>query len=150
METYCGANCEACGQRATCRGCVATCGKPFGGDCVAAECVKVGGREELERFKRQIIDEFNALGVDGMPKITELYCLLGSYVNLEYPLPSGGAARFLDDRQVYLGTQVPAPSDRRGARCFGLVAGRDFLLVAAYGEGGADPEIVAFRKRTTE
>lgn len=144
MSTLCGANCNECGFKANCKGCQETCGKPFGGKCIAAEYIKVGGKSAFEEFKNQIISEFNALNVEGMPKITELYCLCGSFVNLEYPLPSGGAVKFLDDKNIYLGTQVDCEFVDR---CFGLVAGMDFLLVCEYGENGTNPEIVVYKRR---
>ena len=34
-----------------------------------------------------------------------------------------------------------------GKRCFGIVAGLGFLLVSSYEEGGANPELVAYRRR---
>ena len=90
------------------------------------------------------MSEFNALGIEGMPEITELYCLCGSFVNLEYPMPSSEKIKLLDDKNIYLGTQVDCVFVDR---CFGLVAGMDFLLVCEYGEGGTNPEIVIYKKR---
>ena len=79
-----------------------------------------------------------------MPKITELYCLAGSYVNLAYPMPSGNNIKLLDDKNIYLGAQV---EHKCIDRCFGVVAGMDFLLVCEYGEGGTNPELIAYVKR---
>ena len=45
---------------------------------------------EFEAFKRQLIDEINALHIEGMPKVEKLNALVGQYVNLAYPLPGGG------------------------------------------------------------
>ena len=144
MKNYCGANCSECGFKENCKGCCETCGKPFGGTCIAAEYIKVGGQEKFELFKKQIISEFNALDIEGMPEITELYCLVGSYVNLAYPMPNGYELQLLDDKTIYLGTQV----EHEGIdRCFGLVAGMDFLLVCEYGEGGTNPELLMYKRR---
>ena len=143
-EALCGADCGKCGFKTDCKGCRATCGSPFGGRCIAAEYIKVGGKSAFEKFKRQIISEFNALEIEGMPEITELYCLCGSFVNLEYPLPSGKTAKFLNDQNIYLGTQADCEFVDR---CFGLVADMNFLLVCEYGENGTNPDIVAYRKR---
>ena len=38
-------------------------------------------------------------------------------------------------------------NDGELGKCFGLVAGMDFLLVAEFGENGAAPELVLFKKR---
>ena len=43
---------------------------------------ELGGEEKLAEFKAQLIDEFNALNVDGLPKIEGLNVLSGSFINL--------------------------------------------------------------------
>ena len=100
---------------------------------------------QFDAFKKQLIDEINALAVEGMPKVDRLNALVGSYVNLEYPLPSGFAVKFLDDRTTYLGNQLE--SELGDDRCFGVLANMDFILICTYGEGGADPELVLYKKR---
>ena len=106
---------------------------------------ELGGGEKFEELKKQLIDEFNALHIEGMPKVEKLNALVGSYVNLEYRLPNGNTVRFLDDGTTYLGNQLEC--EFGGDRCFGILANMDFLLVATYGEGGTDPELVLYRKR---
>ena len=106
------------------------------------------GKENYEVFKKQLIDEFNALGIPGMPEISELYALNGAFVNLAYPMPSGYEVKLLDDNSIYLGAQVESEfNDGSLIKCFGLVAGMDFLLVAEYGMNCSNPEIVIFKKR---
>ena len=100
-----------------------------------------GGK--FEAFKKTLIDEINALGVEGMPKLESLNALVGGYVNLEYPLPGGQKAKFLNDGTTYLGNQL----ETEGGRCFGVLANADFLLICSYGEGGADPELILYKKR---
>jgi transcriptional regulator with XRE-family HTH domain len=100
---------------------------------------------QFEAFKQKLIGEINALGVEGMPKVEKLNALVGGYVNLEYRLPGGMKVKFLDDGVTYLGTQLE--SEFGGERCFGVVANMDFILVCTYGEGGADPELVLYKKR---
>ena len=104
-----------------------------------------GGK--FEEFKKRLAEEINALGVEGMPKVGKLNALVGSYVNLAYPLPSGASVKFLDDGTTYLGTQLEA---EEGGRCFGVLANADFILICTYAEGGADPELVLFKKRRAE
>jgi transcriptional regulator with XRE-family HTH domain len=102
-----------------------------------------GGK--FEAFKRQLVDEINALNIKGMPKVDKLSALVGKYVNLEYPLPGGAKAKFIDDGTTYLGTQLE-PEQGEG-RCFGVLANVDFILVCTYGRDGADPELVLYKKR---
>ena len=106
---------------------------------------KLGGGEKTKALKKQLMDEFNALAIPGMPKVEKLNALVGSYVNLSYPLPGGETARFLNDERTYLGNQLESTLD--DGRCFGVLANKDFLLVASYGEGGVDPELILYRKR---
>ena len=100
---------------------------------------------QFEAFKAQLVDEINALHIEGMPKLERLNALVGSYVNLEYPLPGGAKAKFLNDQITYLGNQLE--STFGGDRCFGVLASMDFILVCTYGKDGADPELVLYKKR---
>ncbi|MBO4990143.1 MAG: helix-turn-helix domain-containing protein [Clostridia bacterium] len=106
---------------------------------------ELGGEEKFNQFKQKLIDEFNALQVEGMPKVTKLSALVGGYVNLEYRLPNGNLVKFLDDSATYLGCELE--SEFGGDRCFGLVANMEFLLVCTYGENGENPELVLYKKR---
>ena len=60
---------------------------------------------QFEEFKKKLINEINELNVDGMPKVEKLNALVGKYVNLEYRLPNGQAAKFLNEAKTYLGNQ---------------------------------------------
>ena len=100
---------------------------------------------QFEAFKQELIDEINALHIEGMPKVNKLNALVGAYVNLEFQLPSGMKARFLDDRTTYLGNQLETALDV--GRCFGVLANMDFILICTYGTEGADPELVLYKKR---
>ena len=99
----------------------------------------------FEAFKQQLVEEINALGIRGMPRVEKLNALVGSYVNLAYPLPGGTRAKFLDDGTTYLGTQLE--SEQGDGRCFGVLANPDFILICTYGEDGADPELLLYKKR---
>lgn len=100
---------------------------------------------QFDEFKKQIIDEINALGIEGMPKLEKLNALVGSYVNLSYPLPNGLNVKFLDDNATYLGNQLE--SEFGGDRCFGVLANMDFILVSTYEAEGKNPELVLYKKR---
>lgn len=100
---------------------------------------------EFEEFKQKLIDEINDLHIEGMPRLDKLNALVGSYVNLAYPLPGGAQVKFLDDGTTYLGNQLEC--ELGGDRCFGVLANMDFILICTYGEGGSDPELVLYKKR---
>lgn len=103
----------------------------------------LAGAERFAEYKQGLIDELNALGIDGMPRVEELNALVGSYVNLEYRLPSGVGVRFLDDGATYLGSELQGECGRR----FGVVGNAEFLLVCSYGENAADPELLVYKTR---
>ena len=100
---------------------------------------------QFEAFKQKLIGEINDLQIEGMPKVEKLNALVGEYVNLEYRLPSGQKVKFLNDAVTYLGNQLEP--EFGGDRCFGVLASMDFILVCTYGDGGADPELVLYKKR---
>ena len=106
--------------------------------------VEIGGKEKLEEFKRQLIDELNTLlNIEGLPKVEKLNVLPGEFVNMEYTLPNGEKVKFLDDKQTYLGSQLESDF----GICFGIVANMDFLLICSYEENGENPELVIYKKR---
>ena len=100
---------------------------------------------EFESFKKKLIGEINELHIEGMPRLERLNALVGAYVNLPYRLPSGAEVKFLEDGKTYLGNQLE--SEFGGDRCFGVLADMDFILICTYREGGADPELVLYKKR---
>ena len=100
---------------------------------------------QFEEFKKQLIAEINELHIEGMPKVEKLNALVGSYVNLAYPLPSGMNAKFLDDGATYLGNQLE--SEFGGERCFGVLANMDFILICTYEADGKAPELLLYKKR---
>lgn len=102
-----------------------------------------GGK--FEEFRKKLIEELNALDINGMPEVESLNALVGSYVNLEYKLPNGNTVKFLDDDATYLGNQLE--SRMEDGKCFGVLANAEFLLVCSYEKGGDDPELLVYRKR---
>lgn len=145
-KSICGANCEQCPSKEVCPGCAKTNGCPFGKQCFVAKYILLGGMERYQAFQMGLIEEINSLHIDGMEPVTALYPLVGSYVNLAYPLPSG-TVKFLQDDEIYLGTQVKNTFDNSGKTYFGVVARENFILIGSYGENGADPELVLYKRR---
>ena len=100
---------------------------------------------QFDDFKKKLIEEINDLNIEGMPKVDRLNALVGRYVNLEYRLPGGMKARFLDDRTTYLGNQLE--SEIVEGLCFGVLANMDFILISTYEKNGENPELILYRKR---
>ena len=105
----------------------------------------LAGADEFETFKKQLIDEINALHIEAMPKLEKLNALVGGYINLEYRLPNGTYVKFLDDGATYLGNQLEC--EFGGGRCFGIAANMEFIMVSTYEENGKNPELVIYKKR---
>ena len=69
-------------------------------------------------------------------------------VNLNYPIPNGKTVQFLDDNDIYLGTQVESLfNDGELIRCFGVLANMNFILISEYGINGENPDIIVYKKR---
>lgn len=144
MLSMCGVDCcSKCDRRDECGGCIKTEGQPFGGKCIAAECIKRGGMDEFLSLKNSLISEFNALGIEDL-QVNDLNLLNGFFVNLEYPLANGQCIKLLEDNNIYWGNQIERPGN---GRCYGLVADDKYLLVCEYGCEGAAPEIVVYKRR---
>lgn len=98
----------------------------------------------IAELKKQLIEEFNALNIPDMKKVTDLYALKGSFINLEYTMPGGQKVKLWEDKKIYLGAEL---CKENGDRCFGLAADENYLMVCEYGDNGAEPEIILFKKR---
>ena len=150
MKGICGANCDECDllKNKKCEGCLKTKGCPFGKKCFIANYIQVGGKEEYNKFKKELINEFNNLKIDGKSEIKELYPLNGSFVNLEYSLPNNKKVKLLNDDEIYLGNQVECEfNDEETKKYFGLVGNMNFILVCEYEGNGNNPEIVIYKRR---
>lgn len=143
MNTICGIDCTNCGFKCKCGGCKETNGHPLGGACITAECYKAGGEECFIAYKNRLIEEFNSLGINDMPIITNLVPLCGEYINSEYILKNGARVKFLEDSKIYLGYQVEKINSDQ---CYGLAADNEYLLVCEYGCNGANPVIIVYKK----
>ena len=106
---------------------------------------ELGDDGAFDEFKEQLIREINDLHIEGMPKVEKLNALVGKFVNLEYRLPGGMKAKFLDDGATYLGNQLP--SEIVDGLCFGVLANMDFILVCTYEKDGENPELLMYKKR---
>ncbi|GFI61913.1 hypothetical protein IMSAG049_01084 [Clostridiales bacterium] len=144
MRSICGAEfCGKCNRIDDCGGCVTTDGHPFGGTCIAAECIRQGGFGAFKKMKETLIEEFNALEIQNL-QVNDVNLLNGFYVNLEYTLANGQSVKLLEDNRVYLGNQIEIPGSNR---CYGIVADNEYLLVCEYVCNGTDPQIVVYKRR---
>ena len=101
-------------------------------------------KRHFDAFKAELMRDFNAcLSLEGLPPVEDLNVLPGEFVNMEYTLPNGTTVKLLDDNATYLGSQLEGSV----GRCYGIVGNTEFLLICSYGEDGADPELVLYKKR---
>ena len=145
MNSICNADCGACTFKEGCCGCKETCGSPFGGHCIAAEYIKTGGINAYNSYKENLRTEINALlrSLD-IPEAEALYELPGEFVDLEYELPNGSKVKFLNGKNIYLGTQIEFADL---GICYGVVADAGFILICSYSVDGSLPELIMYKKR---
>lgn len=105
----------------------------------------LGGSGAFEAFKQRLVEEINALHIDGMPTLTGLNALVGKDINLEYRLPNGQTAKFLDDNTTYLGNLLECAFDP--SRYFGIAANMAFILICTCEADGKNPELVLYQNR---
>lgn len=91
-----------------------------------------------------LLKEFQELPIPECKTVLELHPLPGKYINLEYSLPNGEKVKLWKDEEICWGTQI---CRGEGKKCYGLAANASYLLVCAYGDNGADPEIILYQKR---
>lgn len=147
MSSICGVNCDECGIKDKCKGCVETNGHPWGGDCVLAEfCYDSNGhtKEKIIAYKRDLIKEINDLRLNFIGEVKELYPLNGMFVNLEYKLPNNEKIKLLKDNNIYLGTQL-SKNDNSGY--YGIVADNNYILISEYDKDYQNAEIIIYKQR---
>ena len=91
----------------------------------------------------ELLKEFHALGIEELMEITELHELKGAFINLEYKLPSGQSIKLWEEDKIYLGNEI---CKRNSERCYGIAADDKYLMVCEYGNGGANPELIIFKR----
>lgn len=144
MKTICKLDCcKDCSDLKECGGCQKTNGHPFGGTCIAADCINKNGYDKYLVFKDQLVSEFNALEIKDL-EVNDLNLLMGAYVNLEYELANGQKVKLLVDNKIYFGNQIEKPGHEE---CYGVVADENYLLVCEYGCNGTNPKIVVYKRR---
>ena len=123
MESICGIDCTKCGLNGACSGCTTTEGRPFGAECIVAQCCKKG-ETALDELKEKLIAALNDLHIQDMETVTGIHALKGSFANIEYTIPNGQIVKFWNDNKIYLGDQLhKGDSDR----CYGIIADRNTL-----------------------
>lgn len=105
----------------------------------------LGGADKFNEFKQQLMNEINALSIEGMPKVTSLNALVGKYINLEYTLPNGIKIKLLNDDATYLGNQLSC--EYNPDICFGIAANMDYIVISTYEANGENSELIMYKKR---
>ena len=101
-------------------------------------------KRHFDAFKAELMRDFNAcLSLEGLPPVEDLNVLPGEFVNMAYTLPNGITVKLLDDNATYLGSQLEGSA----GQCYGIAGNTEFLLICSYGEDGAEPELVLYKKR---
>jgi hypothetical protein len=93
-------------------------------------------------LKQQYIDEINALHIEGLPQIENLFVLQGSFINMEYDI-NGNKVKFLDDNSTYWCNQIQKSHDR----CYGIACNEQYIFISEYGKDGTDAKIVLLKNR---
>ncbi len=91
------------------------------------------------------MQEINDLHVEGLPKVEKAERAGGAVCEPGLSAAQRCGGKFLNDQTTYLGTQLE--SEFGGERCFGVLAGMDFILISTYGPEGEAPELVLYKKR---
>lgn len=143
MKTICRQDCcDECPRLKECGGCEKCNGHPFGGECVAANCILSNGYENFEKLKNELIKDINSLNIEEL-HVDDLFLLNGAFVNLEYEI-EGNKHKFLKDNNVYFGNQIER---KNNGRCYGVVCNENFILVSEYGCNGSDSKLVILKNR---
>ncbi len=145
MKSICGSDCcDKCAIKDNaCEGCSESLGHPCGGNCIAAKCINAGGFEKFGTFKKELVDQINSLGIEGL-SVSDLNLMNGAYVNLEYDFPNGSSVKFLNDKDVYFANQIKISGSDK---FYGVCADDKMLVVSRYGANGRDPELILYKKR---
>jgi hypothetical protein len=94
--------------------------------------------------RKQLIDEINALGIPGLPHISNLKLMKGDLVNFSYSI-HGNSVRILDDNATYWSLQEE--NQLREERYYGIVADDNYLIIIEYGRKFKDPRLVLIKRR---
>lgn len=140
-KSLCGADCESCFLKDSCRGCAESDGCPFGKKCICASALQTGP-DGLKTLKEALIREFRSLGIPELSGLSELNALKGSFINLPFSLPNGETVKLWDDDKIYLGNQI----EKKDGRCLGLAADEHNLCVCTYDRDGQNPELILYKQ----
>lgn len=88
-----------------------------------------------------LINAFNALNVDDMPKLAKLYGHKGSAINAEVVLPNGATAKIFDDNKIYYTAEL-INEDKRIS--FFLVTDKAQLVVLK-AKGKERPQVIIWK-----
>lgn len=94
-------------------------------------------------METKILESIKSLGNKEFDSINSVNLMDGSYLNLEATLPNGTVGKILDDNKKYYANQI----DIKGTdKCYGVAADENMIAVYKYGCGGANAELVLWKK----
>ena len=88
-------------------------------------------------MEKELLEEFWALGLEELKTVR-------SWMSSKGILSTSTAACPMGRRRSYYGAEV---CKRGSERCYGLAADEGQLVVYEYGNGGADAELVVWKRR---
>lgn len=155
QDSYCGVDCAKCYKNQECAGCMSSGGKPFGGECVIAECCKKNKDTSncgLAYFsecqlKKSVIGEMRQCGIEGINCYKLIYEVPGFLINMECKFPDGSIRRPFVDNKIYISGQYRIPDNERR---YTAVADKDEFWLIEHDENGSNAVIIANKKYKCE
>ena len=154
FRSYCFMNCRKCSKRIYCAGCYESGGRPFGGECVIAECCKkhnegykCGYPATGCKLKYKVMTEMKKSGVTDLHPFNLIFEMPGKFININYKHPDGSVKRPFDDTKVYIWGQYKLPNR---SRIYTIIADSENLWIADYDENGDNAEILEHRKYSSD
>ena len=153
--SYCGVDCKKCYKNQECEGCIASGGKPFGGECVIAECCKKNaGHKDCGPayvcdcyLKQLVIGVMHNCGIDDLKNYDFIFEVPGFLLNLECKYPDGSIRRPFDDKKIYISGQYrQSDSDRR----YTAVADKDNFWLIEHDENGSNAVLIVNKRYSSE
>ena len=153
--SYCGVDCSKCFKRSECNGCVVSGGKPFGGECVIAECCKQNNTNGecgcsfccRCRLKRRVLDEVRNCDIEELHVFNFIYEIPGTFINVDYTFPDGEVRKPFDVTKVYIWGQYKTPGRDR---TYSIIADSENIWIADHEENGSDAYIMRHWKYSSE
>ena len=146
--SYCGVDCSKCYKNAECAGCISSGGRPFGDDCVIAQCCKKNtGKSKCYSayfsqcyIKRAVMREIRKCGIAGLCNYKYIYEAPGFLLNLDCKYPDGSIKKPFVDNKVYISGQYKITGYERR---YTVVADNEQYWLIEHDENGSNAVLIA-------